>query len=242
MTRKVSLISLVFVLITLSTFAASFLNIGDYEDGTGFFLGASYLYDSRDIILGGVVNKVYTLKYISYDAYMGVNLADIFSVYGIVGLNDFQLVDSMDGEYNFKIGGGVRIEFYEFIRLALKSGEMESKTFNLTIIGDFQMQYFKSKGIAALDLAVVELDWIEYQATLAMAANISPFIFYLGGKASFIDGSMAPSFMDETGFSEDGYFSLLLGGEVDLAEQIRLVGEVSVFSETVITASLQFNF
>jgi len=223
-----------------SVVASGFFNLGDYGIEPGFFFGGSYTYGSRSIVLGDNEAKVYTLKTVGYEAFIGANLADAISIYGVAGFDDFQLEESMDGEYDFKIGGGVRIKFFEAVRLALRAGETESRTFDLAVIGDFKVLYYSSLGTSVADLSEYEITWLEYQATLALSAKVDPFLFYLGGKASFLKGEFDHEFDEETKFSNDGYMSLVIGGEVDITKGIRLDAEISVFAETSISASLQF--
>jgi hypothetical protein len=242
MIKRIILVFLLIISFSLPILASGFFNLGEYDRTPRFFFGAFYTYGWRDIYLGDQQNLLYSLKYVDYDAIIGAALTEDISIYGLLGMNDFQFEDNIDGKFDYKLGGGIRIKFLEFVKIALKAGESESKTFDLSVIGDFRISYYKSEGESVIDLTTHEIDWTEYQGTLAFMAKLDSVLFYLGGKCSFLEGNITPAFMNNTTFSNNGFLSLVIGGEVDIVERMRFGAEASVFEETYISTFLQFNF
>ncbi|MBN2135150.1 MAG: hypothetical protein JW737_05430 [Acidobacteria bacterium] len=240
--KKVLTILVLLVLSSPLLNAAGFFNVGDYNFDSGFYFGASYTYGWRDIYLGENSSALYSLKYVGYDGILGFNLTDFISVYGIFGLDEYQVEDNIDGEFDYRFGGGIKIKFLEFVKIALKSGESESRTFDLAVIGDFKVLYYSSEGLTAIGGETVIADWMEYQGTVAITAGIDPFIFYAGGKVSIVEGNLDPGYLTETTFSNDGFLSLIIGGSIDIVDRMRFGVELSVFEETYLSAFLQFNF
>jgi hypothetical protein len=241
--KKTVLVSLMLVLLLSGySYSSGFFNLGEYEKNPSFFFSGAYYYSSRNIILGTQTDVAYVLEYLSYDAYMGFAVSDSLSLYGGAAFTDFNLQDNIDGEYDMKLTGGLRLTIFEIVKIALKAGESESRTFDLSFVSDFKISYFKSNGTTVMDSVAIEVDWLEYQVALAMAVNIDPFRFYLGPKFSFIEGNFNPAFAEQLTFSNDGFFSLFIGSSYDLSKGVRLQAEASIFAETSIGANLQFYF
>ena len=117
MIKKTAFVFL-FLLISFSVvFPSGFFNIGDSDGSTGVFFGTAYVNGWRDIYLGEQDTILYSLRYINYDGFLGINISDYFAVYGIFGMDEFQFEENLDGDYNFKIGGGMRIKLIEFVMI-----------------------------------------------------------------------------------------------------------------------------
>lgn len=241
--KKTVLMSIISML-ALSSFiySSGFFNLGEYEKAPSFFVSGAYYYSSRNVVLGDQTGTSYVLESLNYEAIVGFAVSDCLSIYGGGSFNDYNLKDNIDGEYDLKLTGGIRIKIFEIVKIALKAGESESRTFDLSCVSDFKISYFKGDGTSVLDSSAVTVDWMEYQAALAFAVNIDPFRFYIGSKISFIEGNFDPSFADELTFSNDGFFSMFIGSSYDLSKGVRLQAEASIFAETSIGANLQFYF
>lgn len=223
-------------------FSSGFFNLGEYKKAPCLFFAGSYYYGSRDVILGDDTTSIYTLEYLDYEGIVGFAFSDSFAVYGSAAFSDFNLTDNINGEMDMKLSGGVRIKLFEMIKIALKAGESESRTFDFSVVTDFKISYFSGNGALVEDASAIAVDWTEYQGILAGVVNIEPFMFYLGTKFSFLEGDFDPAFAEQLEFSNDGFFSLLIGSSYDLSSGVRLQAEASIFAETSLGANLQFYF
>lgn len=221
---------------------SGFFNLGEYDKAPCFFFSGAYYYGSRNIVLGDQTDMAYSLEVLDYEGIAGFAISDSFAIYGIAAFSDFNLTDNINGDMDFKIGGGIRLKLFEIVKIALKAGESESRTFDLSIVSDFKVSYYSSTGIIVEDDSAIAIDWMEYQGSLVAVVEIDPFTFYLGTKLSFLDGTFEPLFVDESEFSNDGFFSILIGSSYDLSKGVRLQAEASIFAETSLGANLQFYF
>ena len=221
---------------------AGFFNLGEYDKAPCFFFSGAYYYGSRDIVLGAQTDQVYSLEYLDYEGIIGFAVSDSFAIYGAAAFSDFNLTDNINGDMDIKLSGGIRLKLFEIVKIALKAGESESRTFDLSFVSDFKISYFSGSGVAVVDSAIINVDWMEYQGAFVAIVDIDPFTFYLGTKLSFINGNFDPAFAEELEFSNDGFFSILIGSSYDLSKGVRLQAEASIFAETSLGANLQFYF
>ncbi len=242
MLKKSVFILLIFAVFTTGAFPSGFLNIGDFDSRMGVFFGLGYSYSWRDVYLGTNDSLLYNLKHVDYNAVVGVNVSDYIALYAIAGMDEFQFEDNIEGEYDFKFGGGVRIKLVEFMKIALRAGQSESKTFDVSLVTDFRIMSYASSGAYILDTTPYDVDWVEYQGILATTVEVDPLIFYLGGKIAILQGNISPAFFNETTFENDGVFSILVGGQIKITDQIVFGAEITFLEETCISSGIQFQF
>jgi hypothetical protein len=242
MKKAICFFTMLMLFTTGLSHGAGFFNLGEYDKAPCFFFSGAYYYGSRDIVLGDQTDEVYSLEYLDYEGIIGFAVSDSFAIYGAAAFSDFNLTNNINGDMDIKVSGGIRLKLFEIVKIALKAGESESRTFDVSFVSDFKISYFNGSGATVADSTATIVDWMEYQAALAAIIDIDPFTFYLGTKLSFINGTFDPAYSDESEFSNDGFFSILIGSSYDLSKGVRLQAEASIFAETSLGANLQFYF